>query len=79
MINICRQCFFTFEIINPGNLVATRQNLFDYVMRVVLPQAVHMITTDGFHGLTSCMALMLLVWLAKPPFTAKAGPAAAGH
>jgi len=25
------------------------------------------------------MGLMLLVWLAKPPFTAKAGPAASGH
>ncbi len=25
------------------------------------------------------MGLMLLVWLAKPPFGAKAGPAAAGH
>jgi MFS transporter, DHA2 family, multidrug resistance protein len=25
------------------------------------------------------MALMLLVWLAKPPFGAKAGPEASGH
>jgi DHA2 family multidrug resistance protein len=25
------------------------------------------------------MGLIVLVWLAKPPFAAKAGPAAAGH
>jgi DHA2 family multidrug resistance protein len=25
------------------------------------------------------MGLMLLVWLAKPPFGAKAGPEASGH
>jgi DHA2 family multidrug resistance protein len=48
--------------------------------QVLTGQAYMMSTVDYFTLLGwSFMALILLVWLAKPPFTAKAGPASAGH
>jgi DHA2 family multidrug resistance protein len=35
---------------------------------------------EMFHALGWIfLALILVIWLAKPPFTAKAGPAASGH
>lgn len=43
-------------------------------------QAYMMSTVDYFTLMTWVFAgLILLVWFAKPPFTAKAGPASAGH
>lgn len=48
--------------------------------RIVTSQAYMMSTVDYFTLMGWVfMGLVLLVWLAKPPFTAKAGPAAAGH
>lgn len=39
-----------------------------------------MSTVDYFTLMSWVFAgLILLVWFAKPPFTAKAGPASAGH
>jgi DHA2 family multidrug resistance protein len=49
--------------------------------QILTSQAYMMSTVDYFTLLGwMFMGLMLIVWLAKPPFTAKAGPAAsAGH
>jgi DHA2 family multidrug resistance protein len=48
--------------------------------QILTSQAYMMSTVDYFTLLGwMFMGLMLLVWLAKPPFTAKAGPAASGH
>ncbi|MFV3314466.1 DHA2 family efflux MFS transporter permease subunit [Pseudomonas sp. NY15374] len=48
--------------------------------QIVNSQAYMMSTVDYFTLLTWVFgALILLVWLARPPFTAKAGPASAGH
>jgi DHA2 family multidrug resistance protein len=47
---------------------------------MVTSQAYMMSTVDYFTLLGwAFMALILIVWLAKPPFAAKAGPAAQGH
>ncbi|ANC03746.1 MULTISPECIES: DHA2 family efflux MFS transporter permease subunit [Pseudomonas] len=48
--------------------------------QILNSQAYMMSTVDYFTLLTWVFgALILLVWLARPPFTAKAGPASAGH
>lgn len=48
--------------------------------QILNSQAYMMSTVDYFTLLTWVFAgLILLVWLAKPPFTAKAAPASAGH
>ena len=49
--------------------------------QTVISQAYIMSTVDYFTLMGwMFMGLILIVWLAKPPFTAKAGPAAsAGH
>ncbi|NWB92756.1 DHA2 family efflux MFS transporter permease subunit [Pseudomonas agarici] len=48
--------------------------------QILTSQAYMLSTVDYFTLLGwGFMGLMLLVWLAKPPFTAKAGTAAAGH
>lgn len=48
--------------------------------RILNGQAYMMSTVDYFILMTWVFAgLILLVWLARPPFTAKAGPASAGH
>ncbi|AXA25472.1 DHA2 family efflux MFS transporter permease subunit [Pseudomonas putida] len=48
--------------------------------QILNSQAYMMSTVDYFTLLTWVFgALFLLVWLARPPFTAKAGPASAGH
>jgi DHA2 family multidrug resistance protein len=47
---------------------------------VLTSQAYMLSTVDYFTLLGwAFMGLILLVWLAKPPFAAKAGPAASGH
>ncbi len=47
---------------------------------VLTSQAYMLSTVDYFTLLGwAFMGLIVLVWLAKPPFAAKAGPAAAGH
>ena len=55
--------------------------LRDDLDQMVISQAYIMSTVDYFTLLGwMFMGLILIVWLAKPPFTAKAGPAAsAGH
>jgi DHA2 family multidrug resistance protein len=56
------------------------QQSYAQLERVVNAQAYMMSTVDYFMLLTWIFAgLIVLVWFAKPPFTAKAGPAAAGH
>ena len=48
--------------------------------QVLNSQAYMLSTVDYFTLLGwAFMALIVIVWLAKPPFAAKAGPAASGH
>jgi DHA2 family multidrug resistance protein len=48
--------------------------------QIVSSQAYMLSTVDYFNMLGVMFAgLVLLIWLAKPPFAAKAGPAASGH
>jgi MFS transporter, DHA2 family, multidrug resistance protein len=47
---------------------------------VLTSQAYMLSTVDYFTLLGwAFMGLIVIVWLAKPPFAAKAGPAASGH
>ncbi|MBM3109632.1 DHA2 family efflux MFS transporter permease subunit [Pseudomonas sp. P66] len=53
---------------------------FAQLERILSSQAYMMSTVDYFTMMGWVFAgLILLVWLAKPPFAAKAGPASAGH
>ncbi|ARU88250.1 DHA2 family efflux MFS transporter permease subunit [Pseudomonas sp. M30-35] len=57
-------------------------NLQSYAqLEQTLTSQAYMISTVDYFTLMGWifMGLILLVWLAKPPFAAKAGPAAAGH
>jgi DHA2 family multidrug resistance protein len=47
----------------------------------VLTSQAYMLSTVDYFTLLGWgfMGLILLVWLAKPPFAAKAGPATSGH
>lgn len=56
------------------------QTTYSQLDQLVQAQAYMLSTIDYFTLLGWIFAaLVLFVWLAKPPFTAKAGPAAAGH
>ena len=56
------------------------QKAYTQLDQILTSQAYMMSTVDYFTLLGwMFMGLILLVWLAKPPFTAKAGPAASGH
>lgn len=58
---------------------ASPQN-YAQLEQILNGQAYMMSTVDYFTLMTWVFAgLILLVWFAKPPFTAKAGPASAGH
>ena len=56
------------------------QATYSQLDQIVQSQA-YMLSTVDYFTLLGWMfaALVLFVWLAKPPFTAKAGPAASGH
>ena len=63
-----------------GNLGGAGSRAYAQLDQVLTSQAYMLSTVDYFTLLGwGFMGLMLLVWLAKPPFAAKAGPAAAGH
>jgi DHA2 family multidrug resistance protein len=56
------------------------QATYSQLDQIVQSQAYMLSTVDYFTLLGWMFAvLIVLVWLAKPPFTAKAGPAASGH
>jgi len=63
-----------------NNLGGASGQAYAQMDALVTSQAYMMSTVDYFYMLGwAFMALILLVWMAKPPFTSKAGPAAAGH
>ncbi len=68
----------TREALN--NLGGAGSQAYSQLDQILSSQAYMLSTVDYFTLLGwMFMALMLLVWLAKPPFAAKAGPEAAGH
>ena len=63
-----------------SNLGGASTRAYAQLDQILTSQACMLSTVDYFTLLGwGFMGLMLLVWLAKPPFAAKAGPAAAGH
>ncbi|BCQ63338.1 hypothetical protein PBOI14_50880 [Pseudomonas sp. Boi14] len=63
-----------------NNLGGASTKAYAQLDQVLTSQAYMLSTVDYFTLLGwGFMGLILLVWLAKPPFAAKAGPAAAGH
>lgn len=63
-----------------SNLGGASTKAYAQLDQVLTSQAYMLSTVDYFTLLGwGFMGLILLVWLAKPPFAAKAGPAAAGH
>jgi DHA2 family multidrug resistance protein len=62
-----------------GNMGGASQQSYAQLESMLNGQAYMMSTVDYFYMLGWVfMALILVVWMAKPPFAAKAGPAAAG-
>jgi DHA2 family multidrug resistance protein len=68
----------TRETLN--HLGGASQSAYAQMDQILTSQAYMLSTVDYFTLLGwGFMGLILIVWLAKPPFAAKAGPAASGH
>ena len=62
------------------NLGGASTKAYAQMDQILTSQAYMLSTVDYFTMMGwMFMGLILIVWLAKPPFAAKAGPAASGH